>query len=94
MEEKDVEEQLGAVAKHVKNAVEAVLQSLHDIDKEKDDRYESGLAAVFNDSDYKPQRIGRVDRLLMKLDFGGWFDTLKGHEENFDHDSNNDDLHD
>ena len=23
---------------------------------------------------YRPKRVGRVDRLLMKLDFGGWFE--------------------
>ena len=26
---------------------------------------------------YVPTKVGRVDRLLMKLDFGGWFDVGK-----------------
>jgi hypothetical protein len=34
--------------------------------------------------------MGRVDRLLMKLDFGGWFDVLKGDLNDGDHDSNDD----
>ncbi|KAI0478968.1 Spc97/Spc98 family protein [Xylariaceae sp. FL0804] len=31
-----------------------------------------------NEGRYVPRRIGGVDRLLMKLDFGGWLDGLEG----------------
>ncbi|RYP26460.1 hypothetical protein DL767_008022 [Monosporascus sp. MG133] len=38
---------------------------------------ESAEAGSYGDEAgiYRPRRVGGVDRLLMKLDFGGWFDT-------------------
>lgn len=89
-EEKYIEEQLAAIASHVKKGIEVLIQSLRDLDQEKDDRYDNGLENTFDEAAYRPQRRGRVDRLLMKLDFGGWFDNLKPADENHDDDSNND----
>lgn len=89
-EEREIEAQLTMVAKEVKNAIEGLIQSLRDIDQEKDDRYDGDIDSVFDGTAYLPQRMGRVDRLLMKLDFGGWFDVLKGDLNDGDHDSNDD----
>lgn len=51
-----------------------------------------GLGLGFGDeansegTGYTPRRTGGIDRLLMKLDFGGWFDTDKAHEDGEDDD--------
>ncbi|KXJ85842.1 Spc98 family-domain-containing protein [Microdochium bolleyi] len=41
---------------------------------------------LYDDSQYRPKRIGGIERLLMKLDFGVWFrtsatTTVMGHDE-------------
>lgn len=90
-EEKDVEEQLKVISASVKDAVEVLLQSLRDIDQEKNERYDDGLDAKFDESVYAPPRVGKVYRLLMKLDFGGWFDVVQKDNEGDDHDSDNND---
>ena len=84
-EEKDVEEQLAVITGRVKGAIELLIKSLQDIDQEKDDRYDVALDAMFDETAYIPQKMSRVDRLLMKLDFGGWFDANKGDEDNNDY---------
>jgi hypothetical protein len=86
-EEKDVEEQLAVITGRVKGAIELLIQSLQDIDQEKNDRYDVALDAVFDETAYVPQKMSRVDRLLMKLDFGGWFEVNKGDEDSNDHDN-------
>lgn len=35
---------------------------------------DEGLIVGGEEGMYAPKRIGGIDRLLMKLDFGGWFD--------------------
>jgi hypothetical protein len=80
-EEKDVEEQLVTITGRVKVAIESLIQSLQDIDQEKDDRHDAALDAMFDETAYIPQRMSRVDRLLMKLDFGGWFEANKRDDE-------------
>ncbi|OTA63783.1 Spc97/Spc98 family protein [Hypoxylon sp. EC38] len=37
----------------------------------------SGEMGVEEETGYRPRRTGGIDRLLMKLDFGGWFDAGK-----------------
>jgi hypothetical protein len=86
-EEKDVEEQLAVITGRVKGAIELLIQSLQDIDQEKDDRYDLAFDARFDETAYVPQKMSRVDRLLMKLDFGGWFDAKKGDEGSNDHEN-------
>jgi hypothetical protein len=89
-EEKDVEEQLHFITGRVKSAIEALIQRLREIDQEKGNRYDGALDTMFNEAAYVPQRMSRVDRLLMKLDFGGWFDMSNGEGGNEDHDNSDD----
>lgn len=83
-EEKDVKEQLLVVAGRVKAAIEELVKTLRDIDQEKEG-WDSGFEELVlgEERAYVPFKVGRVDRLLMKLDFGGWFDVQKG-ESGFD----------
>lgn len=89
-EEKDVEEQLTLITGRVKIAIEVLIQCLREIDQEKDDRYDGTLDAMFDETAYVPQRMSRVDRLLMKLDFGGWFESSKREGAVDDHDNSDD----
>lgn len=78
-EEKDVKEQLVTVAARVKTAIEALVRCLRNIDQEKAG-WENGYAELVlgEEGAYIPAKVGRVDRLLMKLDFGGWFEAGNG----------------
>ncbi len=82
-EEKDVREQLVVIAARVKNAIEELIKSLRDVDQDREGM-ESGYKELVlgEEGAYVPAKVGRVDRLLMKLDFGGWFDSKgeKGEE--------------
>jgi hypothetical protein len=51
---------------------------LRDVDQEKEG-WDNGFSErVLGDEDaYIPRKAGRVDRMLMKLDFGGWFEAGK-----------------
>jgi hypothetical protein len=81
-EEIDVEAELGQVSNSVKNGIASLIRGLRDVDLAVEARDEElrRLEAEMKDVDisgeetYIPKRLGRVDRLLMKLDFGGWFD--------------------
>ncbi|KAF8856364.1 hypothetical protein BDZ45DRAFT_675591 [Acephala macrosclerotiorum] len=77
-EEKDVKEQLMVIANRVKGAIEELVKCLRDIDQEKEG-WDNGFAELVlgEEGAYVPAKVGRVDRLLMKLDFGGWFDVAK-----------------
>jgi hypothetical protein len=77
-EEKDFKEQLAVIAERVKSAIEELVKSLRDIDQEKEG-WDNGFAELIlgEEGAYVPAKVGRVDRLLMKLDFGGWFDNGK-----------------
>ena len=79
-EEKDVEEQLSVIAARVKSAIEMLIHNLQDIDQEKDARYDVDFDSNFDQAAYVPEKVGRVDRLLIKLDFGGWFNVGKREE--------------
>jgi Gamma tubulin complex component C-terminal len=75
-EEKDVKEQLVVIAERVKSAIEELVKSLRDIDQEKAG-WDNGFAELVlgEEGAYVPAKVGRVDRLLMKLDFGSWFNN-------------------
>jgi hypothetical protein len=81
-EEKDIKEQLLVVANRVKGAIEELVRCLRGVDQEKEG-WDNGFAELVlgEEGTYVPAKVGRVDRLLMKLDFGGWFDVKKGAEE-------------
>jgi hypothetical protein len=87
-EETEVKEQLITVAARVKNAIAALVKCLRDIDHEKEG-WDSGFEEVVLEDEgaYVPSKVGRVDRLLMKLDFGGWItDDRKGGGDSADDD--------
>ena len=73
-EEKDVKEQLLVVSERVKSAIEQLVNCLRDVDQEKEG-WDSGFEELVlgDEGAYVATKVGRVDRLLMKLDFGGWF---------------------
>ena len=77
-EERDIKEQLVTVAHRVKGGIEEIVKNLRDIDQEKEG-WDNGFAELVlgEEGAYVPTKVGRVDRLLMKLDFGGWFDVGK-----------------
>ncbi|PVH83521.1 hypothetical protein DL98DRAFT_486309 [Cadophora sp. DSE1049] len=77
-EERDIKEQLVTVANRVKGGIEEIVKNLRDIDQEKEG-WDNGFAELVlgEEGAYVPSKVGRVDRLLMKLDFGGWFDVGK-----------------
>lgn len=76
-EEKDTKLQLQVVAAKVKKGIEnLIINGLRDIDQDQVvwDNTFTEFAPGQENQNYVPARIGRIDRLLMKLDFGGWFD--------------------
>jgi hypothetical protein len=85
-EETDVKSSIGDVERNVKQGVEDVVSALRSLSIDtsfqaemEDDGIMGGGGDVLAEEDegrYIPKRIGGVDRLLMKLDFGGWFDTV------------------
>ncbi|KAL2066128.1 hypothetical protein VTL71DRAFT_2199 [Oculimacula yallundae] len=77
-EEGDIKAQLHTVAARVKSGIETSVKNLRDIDHDKEG-WDNGYAELVlgEEGAYVPANVGRVDRLLMKLDFGGWFDVGK-----------------
>lgn len=74
-EERDIKLQLVTVAERVRKGIEVIVGALRNGELEKEG-WESGFAegSLGEEGVYVPTKVGRVDRLLMKLDFGGWFD--------------------
>lgn len=71
-EQYDVQAQLKLVTDHVKYGIEGVITSLRQIDQNvgmEDTGY-----SIEDESAYVPKKVGGVDRLLMKMDFGTWFE--------------------
>ncbi|KAI0442376.1 Spc97/Spc98 family protein [Xylaria telfairii] len=79
-EERDVRAQLRGVERRVKFGIEDVIAALRALSldsafaaemegEEEDEGEENGNGT----ERYRPRRVGGIDRLLMKLDFGGWF---------------------
>lgn len=79
-EEIDVRVQLKVVAGKVKEAIREVVRVLRELDSKEE--VDDGVSEMEWDGEegtgYKAKKVGRVDRLLMKLDFGGWFDDRGG----------------
>lgn len=84
----DVEPQLGDATVNVKTAIGTLVAALRVIDQDAESREDEleQLEAQVEDfvlngeETFKPRRVGRVDRLLMKLDFGGWLEPEVGDE--------------
>ncbi|KAH8678780.1 gamma-tubulin complex component protein [Tricladium varicosporioides] len=77
-EEKDVRAQLVVIAGRVKGAIEVLVGCLREVDQSKEGWSDGFEELVLGEEGaYVPAKVGRVDRLLMKLDFGGWFDGGK-----------------
>jgi hypothetical protein len=77
-EERDVKEQLVVIADRVRSAIEQLVKNLRDVDQDKEG-WDNGFEELVlgHEGAYVPAKVGKVDRLLMKLDFGGWFDVRK-----------------
>ncbi len=79
-DEAEVLAQLGEATATVKGAINGVVAALREIDQQAESREDElealeGQVEDFVGTDeevFKPRKVGRVDRLLMKLDFGGW----------------------
>lgn len=90
-EDKNVQVQLHEVSAAVKRAIEVVVESLGGLERDKDgadglSSDELSIASSFEKRDYVPRQIGRIDRLLMKLDFGAWFESGR-RTDRYEHDS-------
>ncbi|KAK8128252.1 Spc97/Spc98 family protein [Apiospora sp. TS-2023a] len=90
-EEPEIKAHIGQMENKVKKGVEDVVGVLRNLsidskflaEMEGEELYSD--AQEFLDDDpgrYTPKRVGGVDRLLMKLDFGGWFNSGVGAEDN------------
>lgn len=83
-EERDVKEQIRDTVEKIKLETEGVIGVLRRLEADHeglawgdDDAGEDGSAGIREEGQYVPRRVGGVDRLLMKLDFGSWFDSGK-----------------
>lgn len=81
-EERDVRSQIQATVGKMKAGIEGVIGVLRNLEVDHeglvwgdDDAGEDGTGGLREEGQYVPRRVGGVDRLLMKLDFGSWFDT-------------------
>lgn len=82
-EERDVKTQVRATVEKIKVEIEGVIGVLRNLEADHeglawgDDVGEDGAVTggIREEGQYVPRRVGGVDRLLMKLDFGSWFDA-------------------
>ncbi|KAI0478040.1 Spc97/Spc98 family protein [Xylaria cf. heliscus] len=84
-EERDVRAQLRGIERRVKFGIEDAIASLRALSLDSafaaemegdEDEGGGGEGGRLDDEAvraYRPRRVGGIDRLLMKLDFGGWF---------------------
>ncbi|CAN8102958.1 unnamed protein product [Discula destructiva] len=87
-EERDVKTQLQSTVEKIKSGIEGVIGVLRNLEADHDglawgdvDASQDGAAEIREEGQYVPRRVGGVDRLLMKLDFGSWFDSGKSGAE-------------
>lgn len=87
-EERDVRGQIQATVGKIKSGIEGVIDVLRNLeadyeglawgdDDDAGNDDEGGTGRLREEGQYVPRRVGGVDRLLMKLDFGSWFDAGK-----------------
>lgn len=87
-EERDVRQQIRDTVGKMKSGIAGVIGVLRKVEADHeglawgdDDAGEDGPAGIREEGQYVPRRVGGVDRLLMKLDFGSWFDFGKLDQE-------------
>lgn len=81
-EERDVRARVQATAGKIKAGIGGVIAVLRRLEADHegmalggdDGTGENGESGIREDGQYVPRRVGGVDRLLMKLDFGSWFE--------------------
>lgn len=83
-EERDIRRQIEVTVARIKDGIEGMIGVLRNLEADHegliwadDDAGESGSGGLRDEGQYVPRRVGGVDRLLMKLDFGSWFDSGK-----------------
>ncbi|KAK4192420.1 Spc97 Spc98 family [Podospora australis] len=100
-EERDVQVDLKEVEDKVKRGIEGLIEELRRLEAKgdvlqnntdftapergEDGRFREAALEVREKGEYMPRRVGGIDRLLMKLDFGSWFggDGERGGREGF-----------
>ncbi|KAK0627669.1 gamma-tubulin complex component protein [Immersiella caudata] len=90
-EERDVQRDIRDVEGRVKRGIEGLIAELRQLEadgaaawaeEEEDGEGEDDETDVMGETGrYVPRRVGGVDRLLMKLDFGSWFGGQRGDDE-------------
>lgn len=88
-EERDVKVQIQATIGKIKGGIEGVIGVLRNLEADHeglnwadDDTADGGSGGLREEGQYVPRRVGGVDRLLMKLDFGSWLDAGSAGGEN------------
>lgn len=84
-EEHEIGTQLSRATMDVKGGISNLVSILRLIDQDAEGRehaleqLESQIEdfVLTDDKKFRPKKVGRVDRLLMKLDFGGWIEPQK-----------------
>lgn len=81
-EEQDVKRQIRETVAKIKSGIEGVIGVLRNLEADHeglawgdDDAGTDAAGGIREEGQYVPRRVGGVDRLLMKLDFGSWFDS-------------------
>lgn len=86
-EERDIKGRINSVEDKIKGGIEGVITILRNIEGDheglawgSEDAGEDaeGGAGLREEGQYVPRRVGGLDRLLMKLDFGSWFNRGDG----------------
>ncbi|KAK4177325.1 Spc98 family-domain-containing protein [Triangularia setosa] len=89
-EEKDVQEVLREVETKVKRGIEGLIRELRRLEGRHDhedvvlgEGGEEMEMVMREKGEYVPRRVGGLDRLLMKLDFGSWFGGAGGDHDDY-----------
>jgi hypothetical protein len=89
-EERDVQGEIHGVEGRVKRDIEGLVGGLRRLEAsgvlhpgsgepgEQGEGEDEGEAVMRETGEYVPRRVGGIDRLLMKLDFGSWFGRAAG----------------
>ncbi|PSS05286.1 gamma-tubulin complex component protein, partial [Coniella lustricola] len=71
-EEVDIKSQIARLIEKIKSGIEIVIDVLRNLDPDHEGSGNGGGGGSVSNQ-YVPERVGSVDQLLMKLDFGSWF---------------------